>query len=102
MVCLSCEGIAAGESVTCCARFLEAAADMTHGVELSYIRVIYAEGILPGDSLLEYLGITGNCRIVLEHHHLLSAEIGAWPNMFGSGPLENTIQGGLYRIGEVV
>jgi hypothetical protein len=50
---------------------------------MCHIKIIYGDGILGGESLLRKLGIAETCRIVLDHHHLLSAKIGAWPKKFG-------------------
>jgi hypothetical protein len=46
-------------------------------------KVIFGDGILGGESLLQHLGISDSCRIVLDHHHLLCGRIGAWPAKFG-------------------
>jgi hypothetical protein len=56
---------------------------MTPGIALTDLKVIYGDGILGGGGLLKVLGITKTCRIVLDHQHLLSDDIGAWPKKFG-------------------
>jgi hypothetical protein len=43
---------------------------------LSNLQVVFEDGICAGETLLHQLGITQCCRIVLDHHHLLSGGIG--------------------------
>ena len=82
-ICLPCEGFTIGESVDAYAWLIRSTVEMAPGRQLSDIRVIFADGILAGETLLSKLGIATTCKIVLDHHHLLSEEIGAWPKEFG-------------------
>jgi hypothetical protein len=50
--------------------FFKATVDITPGVHLSDNKVINADGILAGESLLQLLGISDTCHIVLDHYHL--------------------------------
>jgi hypothetical protein len=102
MVCLACEGIAVEESLKCYAWFLEAAVDMTPGVELSDIRVIYGDGIFAGDNLPEYLGISGTCRIVFGPSPPAQCKNRCMAKDVWIRPMENPTQGGLHRTGEVL
>jgi hypothetical protein len=63
---------------------IRATVEMTPKVDLSHIKVIYADDILSGESLLQKLGIGDTCHIVLDHFHLLDEDIGAWPKYFGA------------------
>jgi hypothetical protein len=71
------------ERVDAYAWLIQACFDFTPGFELSNIKVIYADGIHAGETLLHLLGIKTSCRIILENQHLLSGDIGAWPKFFG-------------------
>jgi hypothetical protein len=82
-VCIPCEAIVLSERVESYVWMIRAAVDMTPGFELSNLKVIFGDGILAGGTLLHQLGITQSCHIVLDHHHLLSGAIGAWPKKFG-------------------
>ena len=81
-VCLPCEGLTIGESVEGYAWLIKSTVDMAPKRQLSDIKVIYADGILAGETILRQLGIEDTCHLVLDHHHLLSEEIGAWPKEF--------------------
>jgi hypothetical protein len=82
-VCLPCEGLTIGESVDSYAWLIKSAVSMAPGRRLEDIRVIYSDGINGGETLLDKLGIRDSCKIVLDHHHLLSEKLGAWPKEFG-------------------
>jgi hypothetical protein len=82
-VCIPCEAIVISERIEAYAWMIRATVEMTPGVNLTDIRVIYGDGILGGESLLHHLGITDSCKIILDHHHLLSDDIGTWPKKFG-------------------
>jgi hypothetical protein len=78
-VCITSEAIIISERVDAYAWMILATVEMTPGFELSDIKVIYAYGIHAGETLLQLLGILMNCRIVLDHQHLPSGDIGSWP-----------------------
>jgi hypothetical protein len=59
---------------------------MTPGFQMSEMKVIYGDGILGEEKLLQQLDIQDTCCIVLDHQHLLSSDFGAWPKRFG-GPV---------------
>ena len=82
-VCLPIEGITIGESIDSYAWLIQSAAAMAPGCKLSDIKVIFGDGILSGERLLSKLGIQSSCKIMLDHHHLLSEDIGSWPKEFG-------------------
>ena len=82
-VCLPCEGITIAESVEGYAWLVQSTVSMAPGRQLSDIKVVFGDGIFSGESFLPRLGITENCRLILDHHHLLSEDIGAWPKEFG-------------------
>jgi hypothetical protein len=79
-VCIASEAIIISERVDAYAWMILATVEMTPAFELTDIKVIYADGIHSGETLL---GNRMNCRIVLDHQHLLSGDIGAWPQFFG-------------------
>jgi hypothetical protein len=56
------------------------------------IEVIFGDGILGGERLLHILEIKDMCVIVLDHHHLLSDDIAAWPRTFKMGPIKGKFQ----------
>jgi hypothetical protein len=58
---------------------INATVEMTPALSLSNIKGIYGDGIFGGGRLLSQLGISDTCHIILDHHHLLSDDIGAWP-----------------------
>jgi hypothetical protein len=62
---------------------MKACVEQTPGFELTGIKVIYADGIHAGETLLHLLGIKKTCRIILDHQHSLSGDIGSWPKFFG-------------------
>jgi hypothetical protein len=62
---------------------IKATVEMTPALSLSNIKVLYGDGIFGGGRLLSQLEISDTCHIVLDHHHLLSDDIGAWPKKFG-------------------
>jgi hypothetical protein len=78
-VFLASQAVVISETVEACAWVLRATTEMTTQRRLEDIKVIYSDGILPGERLVQDLGITDTCKIVLDHHHLLSEEIGVWP-----------------------
>ena len=82
-VCLPCEGITITESIDSYAWLIRSTASMAPGRKLSEIKVMFGDGIFSGESLLPSLGISRSCRFILDHHHLLSEDIGAWPKEFG-------------------
>jgi hypothetical protein len=82
-VCVACEAIVISERVDAYAWLIQSFVDLTPGFDLKDIKVIYADGFHAGETLLDKLGIKGNCNIVLDHMHLLNADIGAWPKFFG-------------------
>ncbi|KAG7357892.1 hypothetical protein IV203_014479 [Nitzschia inconspicua] len=47
------------------------------------IKFLVGDGIFAAETILTKLGIEGTCRVLLDHHHLLSLEIGSWPKAFG-------------------
>ncbi|KAG7373067.1 hypothetical protein IV203_033791 [Nitzschia inconspicua] len=55
------------------------------------IRFILGDGILASGNILTKLGIQNTCRIILDHHHLLSLEIGARPKAFGLKLFSHTL-----------
>jgi hypothetical protein len=79
-VCVACEAIVLSECVSAYAWMISSAIEMAPPVKLSDIKVIYGDGIFGGEELL---GIKESCRIILDHQHLLSQDIGAWPQKFG-------------------
>lgn len=82
-VALPSEGLTIGESVDSYAWLIQSTADMAPTRKLSDIKIIFADGILSGETLLTKLGISDTCKIVLDHYHLISEDIGAWPKEFG-------------------
>jgi hypothetical protein len=82
-ICLPCEGLTISESIEGYAWMIRSAVAMTPLRRLSDIKVIFGDGILAGESLLSNLGISHSCKLVLDHHHLISEDIGAWPKEFG-------------------
>ena len=82
-ICLPSESIAIAENVDVYGWAIRSTVEMTPCVSLSDIKIIFSDGILAGESLLSMLGIEDSCKIVLDHHHLLSEDIGAWPKQFG-------------------
>jgi hypothetical protein len=82
-VCIPSEAIVFSECVDAYAWMIRETVHMTPCVRMSDIKVIFGDGILGGESLVHILGTQSSCRIVLDHHHLLSEDIGAWPKKFG-------------------
>jgi hypothetical protein len=82
-VCVASEAIVFSETIDAYAWMIRATVEMTPSVRLCDTKVIYGDGILGGGKLLEQLGIQTTCRVVLDHQHLLSDDIGAWPKRFG-------------------
>jgi hypothetical protein len=82
-VCVACDAIIISERVDGYAWLIKACVEQTPGFELTDIKVIYADGFHAGETLLHLLGIKKTCRIILDHQHLLSGDIGSWPNFFG-------------------
>jgi hypothetical protein len=82
-VCIPCEAITIGESVDAYAWIIKSAVEMTPKRKLSDIKIIFGDGILARETLLTDLGIANSCKLLLDHHHLISDEIGAWPKEFG-------------------
>ncbi|KAG7371185.1 hypothetical protein IV203_019755 [Nitzschia inconspicua] len=62
---------------------INCAVDMAPGRKLSDIKFIVADGIFAAENVLSKLEIYDTCRVILDHHHLLSEDIGAWPKAFG-------------------
>jgi hypothetical protein len=82
-VCVASEAIVFSETVDAYEWMIRATVEMTPAVRLLDIKVIYGDGILGGGRLLQQLGISATCRVVLDHQHLISEDIGAWPKRFG-------------------
>jgi hypothetical protein len=82
-LCLPCEGITIAESIDGYAWMIRSAVEMAPLRKVDDIKVIYGDGIIKSSSLLQQLGIVNSCKLVLDHHHLLSEDIGAWPKEFG-------------------
>ncbi len=82
-VCLPSENLTITESVDSYAWQIRTTCEMTPKRKLSDIKMIFADGILAGETLLAKLGIQDTCHLVLDNHHLLSEDIGAWPKEFG-------------------
>jgi hypothetical protein len=55
---------------------IRATVEMTPGFQHTDIRVIFGDGILGGGTLLQQWDIAETRHIVLDHHHLLSGDIG--------------------------
>jgi hypothetical protein len=56
---------------------------MTPKRKMADTKIIFGDGILSGETLLQRLNVVDTCKLVLDHHHLLSEDIGAWPKEFG-------------------
>jgi hypothetical protein len=82
-VCLPCEGFTIQESIDGYAWMIQSLASMAPKRSLSEVRLLWGDGILAGESILSKLGIQDTCKVALDHHHLLSEDIGAWPKEFG-------------------
>lgn len=82
-VSVACEAIFISERIDAYVWEIQAFVPLTPGFDLTDIKVIYADGFHAGETLLGKLGINHNCKIVLNHMHLLNADIGAWPKFFG-------------------
>jgi hypothetical protein len=86
-VCLASEAIVFSERVSAYACVIAETVDMTPGVDLADVKVIYGDGILGGGGLLRDLEISATCNIILDHQHLLSEDIGpkkigkTWPQI---------------------
>jgi hypothetical protein len=59
----TCDAIMISERVDAYTWLIQACVDLTPGFELSNIKVIYADGIHAGETLLHLLGIKTSCRI---------------------------------------
>ncbi|KAG7373302.1 hypothetical protein IV203_034026 [Nitzschia inconspicua] len=81
-VCLPCEALTVGEEVDGYAWLVNCVLEMTPGRKRCDTRFIHGDGILEGGNFLTKLGIQDTCHVILDHHHLLSPEIGAWPKAF--------------------
>ena len=81
-VCLPSKGITIAETVDTCAWKIRATAEMTPGRDLADIKVIFADGIVIGETLLQKLGIQSTCALLLDQHHLVSEDLGTWPKFF--------------------
>ncbi|KAG7366374.1 hypothetical protein IV203_029044 [Nitzschia inconspicua] len=57
--------------------------DMAPGRKLYEIKFIVGDGIFAGESVLSKLGIQDTCRLILDHRHLSSEDMGSWPKAFG-------------------
>ena len=64
--------------------------------KLHDIHVIFGDGLVTCDSLLESLGIQDSCTLLDDVHHLLSPECGTWYKQFGVSKW-NHYGGGLLR-----
>jgi hypothetical protein len=84
-VSIPSDAIVISERVEAYAWIFKAAVDLTPGVHLSDNKVIHAYGLLAGENLLQFLGISDTCQILLDHYHLLPVDqdIGAWLRRFG-------------------
>jgi hypothetical protein len=74
-VCLPCETLAITKSIDSYAWTIRMIHEMAPGRKLSDIKIIFADGIMAGETLLAKLGIDATCKLVLDHHHLLSEDI---------------------------
>ena len=82
-VCLPSEAITIAETVEAHAWKIRMTAEMTPGRNLDDIKVIFADGIVIGETLLERLEIQSSCHLLLDQHHLVSEDLGTWPKFFG-------------------
>ena len=82
-LCLAAESFGVMESVDAYAWIITSIVDMAPNRQLSDIKIVFADGILAGESLLRKLGNEATCHIVLDHHHLLDEKIGSFPKEFG-------------------
>jgi hypothetical protein len=81
-----CTAIVFKERIDAYAWMIRQTVQITPGFQMSEMRVIFGDGILGGEKLLQQLDIQDTCYIVLDHQHLLSSDFGAWPKRFG-GPV---------------
>ncbi|KAG7373178.1 hypothetical protein IV203_033902 [Nitzschia inconspicua] len=82
-VCLPCEGLTISETIDGYVWLIESVAAMAPGRKLCDVKFIIGDGIFASETVLSKLGINDTCHLILDHHHLLSEDIGAWPKAFG-------------------
>ncbi|KAG7339103.1 hypothetical protein IV203_025832 [Nitzschia inconspicua] len=82
-VCLPCEGFTIRETIDGYVWLIESIVAMAPGRKLCDIKFIIGDGIFAAETILTKLGIEDTCHVILDHHHLLSLDIGSWPKAFG-------------------
>ena len=91
-ICLPSEGITIIEKVDGYGWKIRVTCEMTPGRSLTDIKIIFADGIMIGETLLKKLGIEDTCKLVLDRHHLVSEDIGTWPAEFGLSAWSNLLK----------
>jgi hypothetical protein len=76
-VCLPSEAITITESIDAYVLLIRATISMTPKRRLSDIKICFGDGIFKDERLLKDLGISNTCKLVLDHYHLISDDIGA-------------------------
>ena len=82
-LCLGAEALTVEESIEAYVWVIQMILEMSPGRDSSGIKVIFADGIVMGETLLEKIGISDTCKLVLDHHHLVDESIGSWLKFFG-------------------
>ncbi|KAG7360056.1 hypothetical protein IV203_035154 [Nitzschia inconspicua] len=82
-VCLPCEGFTNRETIDGYVWLIESVVAMAPGRKLCDIKFIIGDVIFAAETILTKLGIEDTCHVILDHHHLLSLDIGSWPKAFG-------------------
>ena len=79
-VCLASESITVREQIDAYVWNLTMTCDMTPGRDLKDIKIIFADGIVIGETILDKLGISDTCKVLLDQTH-------CWP----TGPCSEMI-----------
>ncbi|KAG7346548.1 hypothetical protein IV203_005616 [Nitzschia inconspicua] len=82
-VCLPCEALIINETIDGYVWVINCILSMAPERKCRDIKFLVGDGIFAAETILTKLGIEGTCRVLLDHHHLLSLEIGSWPKAFG-------------------
>jgi hypothetical protein len=82
-ICLPSEAITVTESIDAYVWLIRETIAMTPKRNLCDIKMCFGDGIFKDERLLNDLGISNTCKLVLDHFHLISDEIGAWPKELG-------------------